>query len=117
MSSDRRHAPESERTAGTDTLVDACFIPQRYEPNYAYPLLAMFHGRGGDEQGMLRSMPALSWRNYVGLSLRGPEPCTKRGRPEGYGWGPAFARPDRSAPRPAAPISEGELVRRLLSDS
>src|SRR3954471_18119266 len=99
MSSDRRNVPSFETTTGTGPLVEARFIPQRYEPNYAYPLLVTFHARGGDEQQMVRSMPALSWRNYVGLSLRGPELVVKRGRPEGFGWGPDFARPDRQAPR------------------
>ena len=80
MSSDRLNALSIESTTVGSTLVEARFIPQRYEPNYAYPLLVLFHGRGGEEQQMVRSMPALSWRNYVGLSLRGPETCQKRGR-------------------------------------
>lgn len=117
MSSDRLNAPSFDATtAGAGSLVETRFIPQRYEPNYPYPLLALFHGRGGDEQQLLRSMPALSWRNYVGLSLRGPETALRRGRPEGFGWGPAFARPDRAS-APAAPaLSEAEIVRRRLSD-
>jgi phospholipase/carboxylesterase len=117
MSGDRLNAPSSEISTGAGSLIEARFIPQRYEPNYAYPLLVLFHARGGDEQQMVRSMPALSWRNYVGLSLRGPEAVTKRGREEGYGWGPAFARPDRLAPRPAPAMSEAELVRRRLLES
>jgi phospholipase/carboxylesterase len=114
MSSDRLNAPSIESASGGSSLVEARFIPQRYEPNYPYPLLVLLHARGGDEQQMVRSMPALSWRNYVGLSLRGPETSVKRGRPEGFGWGPAFARPDRSlsglAPRPA----DSDVVRRAL---
>ncbi|HMB05778.1 MAG TPA: esterase [Isosphaeraceae bacterium] len=117
MSSDRLNAPSFDTTTGAGTLVEARFIPQRYEPNYAYPLLVLFHARGCDEQQMVRSMPALSWRNYVGLSLRGPESATKRGRPEGYGWGPAFARPEREAPRPAPTGAEGEQVRRRLFEA
>jgi phospholipase/carboxylesterase len=117
MSSDRLNAPSFDTSTGAGSLVEARFIPQRYEPNYAYPLLALFHARGGDEQQMVRSMPALSWRNYVGLSLRGPEAVNKRGRPEGYGWGPAFVRPDRLAPRPAAPLTDAEIVRRRLLES
>jgi phospholipase/carboxylesterase len=117
MSSDRLNALSHETTAGTGSLVESRFIPQRYEPNYPYPLLVLFHGRGGDEQQMVRSMPALSWRNYVGLSLRGCEEVVKRGRPEGFGWGPEFARPDRRASRPAPAMSEGEIVRRRLEQS
>jgi phospholipase/carboxylesterase len=115
MSSDRLNASSIETTnAGAGTLVESTFVPQRYEPNYAYPLLALFHGRGGDDQQMVRSMPALSWRNYVGLSLRGPEPWVRRGRVEGYGWGSDFARPDRKAPPTPSTTSEAEIVRRRL---
>ncbi|MEA2631068.1 MAG: phospholipase/carboxylesterase [Chloroflexota bacterium] len=117
MSSDRLNAPSSDTSTEAGLLAEARFIPQRYEPNYAYPLLVLFHARGGDEQQMVRSMPALSWRNYVGLSLRGPEAVTKRGRPEGFGWGPSFVRPDRLAPRPVAPLSDAEIVRRRLHES
>jgi phospholipase/carboxylesterase len=117
MSSDRLNAPSSDISATAGSLVEARFIPQRYEPNYPYPLLVLLHARGGDEQQMVRSMPALSWRNYVGLSLRGPEVAHKRGRPEGNGWGPAFARPDRRAPRQVSAVSEGELIRRRLLEA
>ena len=115
MSSDRPNAPTSGLTnSGAGPLVDSRFVPQRYEPNYPYPLLVLFHGRGGDEQQMVRSMPALSWRNYVGLGLRAPDPFVKKGRAEGYTWGPAFVRPDRHALKVAPLISEGEVVRRRL---
>ncbi len=119
MSRDRLiHPTSSDKTVtGPRPLVEARFVPQRYEPNYPYPLLVLFHSRGGDEQQMVRSMPAMSWRNYVGLSLRGTEPGVRRGRPEGYSWGPAFGRPDRVAPPVAPTISEGEIVRRRLWDA
>jgi phospholipase/carboxylesterase len=117
MSSDRLNVPYHETTTGTGSLVEARFVPQRYEPNYPYPLLVLLHARGGDEQQMVRSMPAMSWRNYVGLSLRGPEPALKRGRPDGFSWGPAFARPDRRLPQPFPALSEAEIVRRRLQDS
>ena len=114
MSSDRLHALSFDAATGTSSLVEARFIPQRYEPNYAYPLLVMFHARGGDEQQMVRSMPAMSWRNYVGLSLRGPEASQKRGRAEGYCWGAPFARPDRRTPTAVSTLTEAEIVRRRL---
>src|SRR5215213_643368 len=117
MSNDRRNAPASDATAGIAPLVEARFVPQRYEPNYAYPLLVLLHSRGGDEQQMVRSMPALSWRNYVGLSLRGPDTAMKRGRPEGFGWGAAFARRDRRIASHSPMLSESEIVRRRLQDS
>jgi phospholipase/carboxylesterase len=117
MSSNRRNAPPESTTTGTGGLVEARFVPQRYEPNYAYPLLALFHPRGGDEQQMVRSMPAMSWRNYVGLSLRGPEVCVRRDRHEGYGWGADFARPDRLAARSGGQVSDAEFVRRRLFEN
>ena len=47
MSSDRLNAPFYETTTGAGSLVEARFVPQRYEPNYPYPLLVLFHARGG----------------------------------------------------------------------
>jgi phospholipase/carboxylesterase len=119
MSSDRLINPTSsdKTVTGPGPLIEARFVPQRYEPNYPYPLLVLFHARGGDEQQMVRSMPALSWRNYVGLSLRGPEAVNKRGNQEGFGWGPTFVRTDRPAPRPVPTFSEADLVRRRLLES
>ena len=115
MSNDRRNAPPLSSEAMAGSLVEARFVPQRYEPNYAYPLLVLLHARGGDEQQMVRSMPAMSWRNYVGLSLRGPEVVTRHGRPTGHGWGPDFARRERSSILPAPPDHE-VFRRRLLAD-
>jgi phospholipase/carboxylesterase len=64
------------------------FLPTGYEPNYAYPLLVWLHGQGGCEEQVLRLAPRLSRRNYVSISLRGPEPLGQRpdGR-TGYTWG------------------------------
>ncbi|GAC1475427.1 MAG: hypothetical protein NVSMB9_27930 [Isosphaeraceae bacterium] len=115
MSSDRLNAPSFDATAsGAGSLIETRFIPQRYEPNYPYPLLVLFHSRGGDEQQMVRSMPALSWRNYVGVSLQGPDIWYRKGRPEGYSWGPSFARPDRVGERIGPVLPEAEIVRRKL---
>ena len=60
MSLDRRQARSFDREAGTGPLVESCYVPQRYEPNYPYPLLVMFHARGGDEQQMVRSASAMN---------------------------------------------------------
>ena len=48
MTFDRLHAPSSTTAAKARSLVEARFIPRQYEPNYAYPLLVLFHGRGSD---------------------------------------------------------------------
>lgn len=47
------------------------FIPERYEDNYAYPLLLWFHSDGADENELEDVMHAVSPQNYLGLSLRG----------------------------------------------
>jgi phospholipase/carboxylesterase len=112
MFNDRRDAAQLSSGARTNSLVEARFVPQRYEPNYAYPLLVLLHARGGDEQQMVRSMPAMSWRNYVGLSLRGPELVTRQGQPIGHGWGPEFARRER--PSTFSSLSDPETFRRSM---
>jgi phospholipase/carboxylesterase len=95
-------------------LVQALYVPQRYEPNYAYPLLVLFHTRGGDEHQMVRSMPGLSWRNYVGLAVRGPDTAPRRGSGEGYSWGPAFVQPDTQRARAGPAEPEVEILRKRL---
>lgn len=118
MSGERRSAEPAHAVAPA-TLSESRFIPQRYEPNYAYPLLVLLHGRGGDEQQLVRALPTMSWRNYVGLGLRGPEVLERDGVPVGYGWGQPYARPRRNGrPAPAShhrtePV--GEVFRRLLA--
>lgn len=117
MSLDRSQASPHSTLPQASLLVEARFIPRQYEPNYAYPLLVLLHGRGGDEDQLVRAMPALSWRNYVGLGLRGPETIIKRERLVGHGWGSEFERPSRIQARTRAAGSEAEVVRRMLSDS
>ncbi|WP_165222173.1 alpha/beta hydrolase [Aquisphaera insulae] len=114
MTNDRLNAPPSTSTSASSLLVETRFIPRQYEPNYAYPLLVLLHGRGGDEDQLVRAMPALSWRNYVGLGLRGPETVTRRDRPAGYGWGRDFEVEDRTGLRARPRRPEAEVVRRAL---
>jgi phospholipase/carboxylesterase len=114
MSGDRPVAPAFDLAAGEAvSLAEARFVPRRYEPNYAYPLLVLFHGRGGDEHQLIRSVPTMSWRNYIALSLRGPEVIRRDGEESGYGWGPDFARKPRRWAGPG-PLSPAETVRRAL---
>ncbi len=47
------------------------YIPEKYEPNYPYPVILWFHDAGGNETNLLSLMPAISSQNYFGLSLRG----------------------------------------------
>src|SRR5271165_7523051 len=114
MTNDRLNAPPSSTCSQSSYLVETRFIPRQYEPNYAYPLLVLLHARGGDEDQLVRAMPALSWRNYIGLGLRGPEPVIKRDRLAGFGWGPEFEQPGRRRARVGAAKCEAEAVRRAL---
>lgn len=62
-------------------------LPERYEHGYAYPLVVLFHGRGGSEEQILKVAPKLSKQNFVYLSLRGPERIGRRKNGSiAYGW-------------------------------
>jgi phospholipase/carboxylesterase len=113
MSGERRSAPPSNLASDVLPLAEARFVPQRYEPNYAYPLLVLFHGRGADEGQLIRAVPTMSWRNYVALALRGPETIRRNGEVVGFGWGPDFARRGRRPFGPPA-LLPAEVVRRWL---
>jgi phospholipase/carboxylesterase len=116
MTNDRLNALPTSETTTQPMLVETRFVPRQYEPNYAYPLLVMYHSRGSDEDQFVRAMPALSWRNYVGLGLRGPMPVVKRDQLAGFGWGRDFELHDRTGLRQRNKRSEAEIVRRALFD-
>ncbi|MER3415628.1 MAG: hypothetical protein C4297_05375 [Gemmataceae bacterium] len=61
------------------------FLPAGYEPEYAYPLVIFFPGRGDDERRLRRWAPQLSRRNYICLGLRGPQAVA--GPQVLYHWG------------------------------
>lgn len=71
------------------------FLPADYQPKYAYPLVVLFHGEGGDEDAAARLIPSLSRRNYIAACPRGPLPLGpgSTGRP-GFGWGEPDHRTD-----------------------
>ena len=64
------------------------FLPDGYEPGYAYPLLVFFHPHGSNEEHVLRLVPRVSRRNFIAISFRGPEQVGERsnGSPA-CGWG------------------------------
>lgn len=59
----------------------AVYLPENYEPAYAYPLVVWFHNDGGSEADLRRVMPQISNRNYIGVALRGNSTLEK-----GFGW-------------------------------
>jgi phospholipase/carboxylesterase len=66
------------------------FLPTGYEPRYPYPLLVFFHASGGNEEQILHLAPRLSRRNYICISLRGPQELVSRKGEDGrvgYCWG------------------------------
>jgi phospholipase/carboxylesterase len=48
---------------------DEVYVPQNYEPNYAYPLIVWLSPSTGDANRLRQLMPAISERNYFGVSL------------------------------------------------
>lgn len=64
------------------------FLPTGYEPNYPYPLVVLFHGHAGSDEQILRLAPRISRRNYICISLRGPQSAglNEEGIPS-FSWG------------------------------
>jgi phospholipase/carboxylesterase len=54
------------------------FLPEGYAKGYAYPLLVLFHGRGGNEEQVLRLAPRVSRRNFLAVSFRGDAEIGRR---------------------------------------
>jgi phospholipase/carboxylesterase len=61
------------RSQTAPPLLCRTFLPDNYEPRYPYPLLVLFHPHGGCEEQALDLVPHLSRRNYVAVSIRGPQ--------------------------------------------
>jgi phospholipase/carboxylesterase len=69
----------------------AVFVPENYEPNYAYPLIIWLHEAGRSERDIVDVLPHISMRNYLGLALRGtapahPQSLSEGNVPAGYRW-------------------------------
>jgi len=64
------------------------FLPAGYEPNYPYPLVVLFHDRGGSDEEVLQLAPRISRRNHIVIALRGPQDLgTQADGLPGYSWG------------------------------
>ncbi len=53
-----------------------------YESNYSYPLIVWLHSCHSDQRQLLKIMPEISTRNYIGVSFCGPDALANGG----YGW-------------------------------
>ncbi len=56
--------------------VDELYIPEHYEPNYAYPLIAWLSPPAGSNGRLHRLMRMISDRNYFGVSVPVADPDT-----------------------------------------
>ena len=70
-----------------DSRPVALFLPQAYEPRYPYPLVVFLHGYGENETQWTNSISALSRRNYICISLRGPHAISRQDGRRGFSWG------------------------------
>jgi phospholipase/carboxylesterase len=67
--------------ATTTSAPAATFVPQGYEPSYAYPLLVWLHSDGSSEDSLPEVIRHVSLRNFVAVAPRGVVELE-----EGYGW-------------------------------
>jgi phospholipase/carboxylesterase len=61
------------------------FGPLHYEPNYAYPLIVWLHGPRDDHKQMVRIMPLISMRNFLGVAPQGV-PIESESTTPKFGW-------------------------------
>lgn len=61
-------SPESDATVAPVRS----YLPLGYEPNYAYPLIVLFHAHGSSDEQSLRLAPRISRRNHIYVGIRGP---------------------------------------------
>ncbi len=76
---------DTEQSQQADRQSFALFVPENYEPNYAYPLIIWLHGAGGNERELQSVMDGISPQNYLGMAFRGSLPSLDR-VPYGWGW-------------------------------
>lgn len=79
----------TEVSTGTSAFTVRAYLPDGYQDRYAYPLLVLFHRHGSNEERVLRLAPKISRRNFVAISVRGPEEFgTRQDGQRVCGWGP-----------------------------
>lgn len=75
-------ALQSDNVANSDWPV-SLFVPERYEPNYAYPLFIWFHDENSSENELDIVMNAIGDQNYLGLAIRGNKQLAGD---DSFGW-------------------------------
>lgn len=79
-----RRAPVPERSIELE-FPYRLFVPENYEPGYAYPLVVWLHSDASSEMELDHVMPALSLRNYIAIAPRAN--VKSRGSQRRYRWG------------------------------
>lgn len=64
--------PVDDLTTSSAGQPISVYLPENYEPNYAYPLVIWLHGDGGSEEDIQLVMPLVSDQNYIGMAIRAP---------------------------------------------
>ena len=72
------------------------FVPDTYEPRFAYPLLVWLHGTGGTEDDVQDLMPEVSERNMFAVGLQGNRKL-KSVEAHRYDWQVTSGRVNRMA--------------------
>lgn len=80
----RSDSPVPSGPANCDWPV-SIYVPERYEENYAYPLIVWFHPSGQHEGQIESVMAAISQQNYCGLGIQGNQPLDDGNT---FGWNP-----------------------------
>ncbi len=68
--SDCRDVDQQDAVSSSDWPV-SLFVPQKYEENYAYPLMLWFHDDNSSEAELDLVMNGIGDQNYCGLAMRG----------------------------------------------
>jgi phospholipase/carboxylesterase len=85
LSTETHAQPDALSPTGAQSSPCGVFVPENYEPNYAYPLVVWLHEAGRSERDIVEALPKISMRNYLGLALRGTAPI-KGDAAAGFRW-------------------------------
>lgn len=83
LTTDRVTGPVAKSPAALDLAPEVCdpqpienlFVPEHYEPKYAYPLIVWLQADGAAATDFCKLMSQISSRNYFGFSLNGTMPA------------------------------------------